>query len=603
MLGLMLYSAAEQRATPVAEAQVEALLVRNLLGLGVVGLIVLAAAWWVANKFVMQPVDALVRATERLRGGDLSARSGLPRSSSELSRLAEAFDEMANSLQTRSTQVREAEAKYRALVEQSLAGVYIIADDRFVYFNEAGAQIFGYSVDEIAGRLGPMDLVHPDDRSLVASDIRARIEGQTEFARHTFRGLRKDGGIVHCESFGRRVTYGGKPAIMGTLIDVTERRRAEEQALRQVQRLSALRTIDVAITASLDLRVTLSVLLDQVTMQLQVDAAAVLLLDPRTQAMSFAAGRGLRGDVIAGVRVKVGEGDAGRAALERRTVSVPELGAPGQETPRTKALRGEGFVAYFATPLVAKGQVKGVLEVFHRARIEPNQEWLGFLEALAGQAAIAVDNAWLFADLQRANVDLVLAYDSTLEGWSRALDLRDRETEGHTLRVMEKTLQLARAMGLSDDELVHVRRGALLHDIGKMAIPDSILLKPGPLSDDEWVIMRKHPVHAYELLSPIPYLRMALDIPYCHHEKWDGTGYPRGLKGEQIPKAARIFAVVDVWDALRSDRPYRRALTEGAVREHIASLSGTHFEAKVAELFLRMSPTPEEQSAMEGAHR
>lgn len=186
------------------------------------------------------------------------------------------------------------------------------------------------------------------------------------------------------------------------------------------------------------------------------------------------------------------------------------------------------------------------------------------------------------------NTELVLAYDTTLAGWSKALDMRDKKTEGHTLRVTEITLRLARIMGMKEDELVHVRRGALLHDIGKMGIPDSVLLKPGLLNNEEWEIMRKHPVYAYELLSPIAYLRPALDIPYCHHERWDGTGYPRGLKREDIPLAARVFAVVDVWDALRSDRPYRPAWPEEKVREYLRSQAGTLLDPKVVEVFLRM---------------
>ena len=162
-----------------------------------------------------------------------------------------------------------------------------------------------------------------------------------------------------------------------------------------------------------------------------------------------------------------------------------------------------------------------------------------------------------------------MAYDETIEGWSRAMDLRDKETEGHTQRVTELTLRLANSMGFGAEELVHIRRGTLLHDIGKMGVPDDILRKPGPLTDEEWVIMRRHPQLAYDMLAPIFYLRPATDIPYCHHEKWDGTGYPRGLKGEQIPLAARIFALVDVWDALCSDRPYRKAWPADRVRSYI----------------------------------
>jgi PAS domain S-box-containing protein len=192
-------------------------------------------------------------------------------------------------------------------------------------------------------------------------------------------------------------------------------------------------------------------------------------------------------------------------------------------------------------------------------------------------------------ELQRAHLELAQAYETTLEGWSHALDLRDKETEGHTQRVTEMTLCLARAIGLSEAELVQVRRGALLHDIGKMGIPDSILLKPGPLSEEEWEVMRKHPSYAHDLLEPIGYLHEALAIPYCHHEKWDGTGYPRGLKGEQIPLAARLFAVVDVWDALRSDRPYRAGWPEEQVREHIRSLAGTHFDPEVVRVFLTLT--------------
>jgi response regulator RpfG family c-di-GMP phosphodiesterase len=194
---------------------------------------------------------------------------------------------------------------------------------------------------------------------------------------------------------------------------------------------------------------------------------------------------------------------------------------------------------------------------------------------------------------QTAVLELASAYEATLEGWARALDLRDRETEGHSRRVTELTVRLARAMGVSDAECVHIRRGALLHDIGKMGIPDGILLKPSRLTPEEWEIMSRHPTYARELLEPIEYLRPALDIPYCHHEKWDGTGYPRGLKGSEIPRAARMFAAVDIWDAVRSDRPYRPAWPEERARQHIASLAGTHLDPVVVRLFLGLLDTPE----------
>ncbi|MEI6181650.1 MAG: HD domain-containing phosphohydrolase [Chloroflexales bacterium] len=272
----------------------------------------------------------------------------------------------------------------------------------------------------------------------------------------------------------------------------------------------------------------------------------------------------------------------------RQQMVVGNLDEPlGLELSATLIAR-EGFHAYVATPLEAQGQILGVLELFHRTPLLPDREWLDYLDALAGRAAVAVANAELFEHLQRSHSDLAHAYDTTLEGWSRALDLRDKETEGHSQRVTTLTVRLAYAMGLSEEEIVHIRRGALLHDIGKMGIPDAILLKPGPLSDDEWTIMRLHPVYSYELLAPIAYLRQTLDIPFSHHEKWDGSGYPQGLVGTQIPLAARMFAVVDVWDALRSDRPYRAAWSPEAVRAYIVAQSGRHFDPAVVAVFLQL---------------
>lgn len=191
-------------------------------------------------------------------------------------------------------------------------------------------------------------------------------------------------------------------------------------------------------------------------------------------------------------------------------------------------------------------------------------------------------------EMESLHREVVAAYDKTIEGWSRALDLRDKETEGHTKRVSEKTLQLAEAVGLDEEALLQIKRGALLHDVGKLGIPDSILLKPEPLTEAEWDVMRQHPVYAYEWLSAIDYLRHALEIPYCHHEKWDGTGYPRGLRGEEIPLAARLFAVVDVWDALTSDRPYRKPVSDENAWKYIIEQSGKHFDPRAVEAFAKV---------------
>ncbi len=317
-----------------------------------------------------------------------------------------------------------------------------------------------------------------------------------------------------------------------------------------------------------------------------VDAADVLLFNPRSRTLEFVAGRGFHSKAIEHARQSLGEGYAGRAAQDRHIVHIPDLVKEHDHFLRKMLLSGENFASYHGVPLIAKGQVVGVLEVFHRTRLVRDEEWINFLKALAAQAAIAIDNVTLFDNLQRSNTELFQAYDATIEGWARALELRDNETEGHTQRVAVLTVKLAHLFGLSDMELVQVRWGALLHDIGKMGIPDEILLKHDALTEPEWGVMKKHTVFAYEMLSPIRYLRSALDIPYAHHEKWDGTGYPLGLKGEQIPLVARIFAVVDVWDALRSDRLYRTSWSVEKVRKHLRSLAGTHFDPHVLKVCL-----------------
>jgi putative two-component system response regulator len=189
-------------------------------------------------------------------------------------------------------------------------------------------------------------------------------------------------------------------------------------------------------------------------------------------------------------------------------------------------------------------------------------------------------------ELEVSHQALRKAYDVTIAGWARAMDYRDHETEGHSQRVCDLTIGLARFMNFPEAEIVHIGRGALLHDMGKLAIPDAILLKPGKLTESEWMIMRQHPTYAYEMLQPIEYLRPALDIPYCHHERWNGSGYPRGLRETQIPHAARVFAIVDVWDAMFSERPYQKAQTLEYAIHYLQTQSGQHFDPEVVEAFL-----------------
>jgi putative nucleotidyltransferase with HDIG domain len=330
----------------------------------------------------------------------------------------------------------------------------------------------------------------------------------------------------------------------------------------------------------MDVRMTLGLLTQRVQERLAADRVEILLFNPRMQTLGFLVGSDALSRTVSRTEQRLSEGWAGQVVRERRMIALP-------------ATQSKEFASYYGFPLIAKGYIKGVLEIYFRVAHALDREWIDFAEAVAAQAAIAIDNGELFTNLQRANYELTLSYDATIEGWSRALDLRDKETEGHTQRVTELAERLARQLGMRDADLVHVRRGALLHDIGKMGVPDAILHKPAVLDDAEWEIMRTHPTLARDLLEPIAYLRPALDIPYCHHEKWDGTGYPRGLKGEEIPLAARLFAVVDVWDALTSERPYRPAWSKEQARAYIQEQAGKHFDPRVVEAFLRMQSESE----------
>lgn len=478
--------------------------------------------------------------------------------------------------------VRVGEATLRDILHGMLEGFQLLGHDwRFLFVNDVVCEHGRRTREELVG-CTIMDVYPGIDETPMFAALRRCMEER--------RAQRLENEFTYPDGTTRWFDLSIQPAPEGIFVlstDVTERKEAELSVARQVQQLQALRSIDLAILGSHDLSLMLNVVVSESIRALGVVAARVLLLPPRSSMLVTSVQQGFLGSVAPSPNVRLGAGMAGRAAALRRTIVVPDL-RESRDAEGSLAFESGAFITGGATPLIAKGEVRGVLEVYGRERLTPGRDWLDFLEALAGQAAIAIESAAAFEDLQAVNTDLRLAQEATIEGWSRAMDLRDHETEGHTLRVTDMTLQLARAAGTSEPELVHVRRGALLHDIGKLGVPDHVLFKPGPLTDDEWALMRKHPDYAYEMLLPISYLRPALDIPYCHHERWDGSGYPRGLRGEAIPRAARLFAVVDVWDALRSDRPYRGAWPEERVLDHIRSRAGSDFDPEAVEMFLEV---------------
>jgi PAS domain S-box-containing protein/putative nucleotidyltransferase with HDIG domain len=471
-------------------------------------------------------------------------------------------------------------------------GQAVIATDAagtVTYMNRAAENLYGWRAEEIRGHT-ILDITVPQVSQTQAKEIMSHLSRGDSWSGE-FLVQHRDGRVFPAEVHDSPV-FNNKNVLIGVIgvsSDITERKQAEKKIRRQIDYLTALQDIDRTIASTFDMYQSLNALIAKARSLLAMDAAAVLLINDSMNAFEFAVGSGFRTDTARGSMVKSDETHAGMVAFEHHIVKIPGLKSEADAAFMTGYLKGEKFAGYYGVPLVIKGRVIGVFEVFQRSLIKRDQEWLDFLNALAGQAAIAINTARLFESLQQSNSELTQAYNATIEGWSRALDLRDKETEGHSLRVTEMTVELARAFGLSDTELVQVRWGSLLHDIGKMGIPDGILLKPSALTDEEWVLMKKHPTFAYEMLSPIHYLRLALDIPYCHHEKWDGSGYPRGLTGEQIPLTARIFAVVDVWDALTSDRPYRPAWTEEETLEYIRTSAGAHFDPQVVAAFIQVN--------------
>jgi PAS domain S-box-containing protein/putative nucleotidyltransferase with HDIG domain len=487
------------------------------------------------------------------------------------------------------------EEDHGLLIQNLPVGVIVHApDSRIALFNPEAMQLLGMSSGQILGKEARdpgWHLVREDGTPMPVNEFPAnQVIATGQVLKNFVMGIAPgtDGeyrwGVVN--AYPELDSNGLLRQVVVMFTDVSDIKCAEERIQQHLEHLTALVEIDRAINFSFDLNLSLTTLLTHVIVQLGVDAADVLLFNSPTRTLEYVAGRGFHSKAIEHALQPLGEGYAGRAAQERSLVHIPDLAKEHDNFLAKILLAGEEFVSYYGVPLIAKGEVMGVLEVFHRSRLVHDEEWLDFLNALAAQAAIAIENVTLFDNLQRSNTELFQAYDATIEGWSRALELRDNETEGHTQRAADLTVKLARLLGLGDAELVQVRWGALLHDIGKMAVPDEILLKHDTLTEAEWVVMKKHPVFAFEMLSPIRYLRAALDIPYAHHEKWDGTGYPLGLKREQIPLAARIFAVADVWDALRDDRLYRTSWSVEKVREHLRSLAGTHFDPHVVTVCL-----------------
>ncbi|MEE8349048.1 MAG: PAS domain S-box protein [Acidobacteriota bacterium] len=485
--------------------------------------------------------------------------------------------------------IQESADYFRSLVDNTNDVLIVIDRDGTVQFASPSVEgMLGYRGDELVD-VGFLEKVHPEDLPTF-SKILEEVQERPEATKSSdFRVLGKEDSWVSLKGTVRSLLE--EPAVSGiaiTLRDDGGQRKMEQGFQNQLDSLNVMHAIDLATSSSLDLRVAMKVVLEQITSSLKVDASCVLLFNPNTRILKPFASRGFRSIAATRSQAVLGEGLAGKTALERKLIRISNLAESKEQFSRAELFSEEEFVTYYGVPLVARGELKGVLELFNRSALPPDSNWSDFLTAVASQTAIAIDNADLVTRLQRENTDLGFAYDMMLEKVAEALDQRERMPRGHCRRVSEMTVLLGNAMGVPEVELAHLRRGALLHDLGKLRIPEKLLLKPSALTDEEWEIMCQHPNYAHQLISSVPHLRRAVDIPYSHHEKWDGSGYPQGLKGDEIPLSARVFAVVEAWDVLAVDRPYREAWPRTKILGHLNSQSGSDFDPEAVARLLEL---------------
>lgn len=360
---------------------------------------------------------------------------------------------------------------------------------------------------------------------------------------------------------------------------------------RMLRKMERLMEINITLNSTLQLKQVLDLIIAKAVEMLECEAGSILLYNREKDCLYFSASTSADSKALAQIPVPLSDSLAGTIFSKNTPLVVNNVDKDIRHNSSVAAQVHFRTHSLLGVPMRIQDRMTGVLEALNKKQGTFTKEDVKILTAIASQAAVAIENAQLIQALQES-------YESTLEGWAAALDLRDKETEGHSQRVTLLAMELARATGMSKEDLTHLRQGALLHDIGKMGIPDRILHKHGPLSKREKDIMHRHPDIAYHMLYPIAYLRCALDIPYCHHEKWDGSGYPRGLKGEEIPLAARIFTIVDVWDALRSDRPYRKAWSVKKTIAYIQKQSGIFFDPRLVKCFVEVIPSISKQNGL-----
>ncbi len=353
---------------------------------------------------------------------------------------------------------------------------------------------------------------------------------------------------------------------------------------RMLEKMERLMEINITLNSTLQLSQVLDLIIAKAVEMLECEAGSIMLYDREKGHLCFSASTTADSQALAGIPIPLTDSLAGTIFSKNIPLVVSNVDKDVRHNSSVDLQTNFQTRSLLGVPMRIQHRTIGVLEALNKHEGRFTEEDVKILTAIASQAAVAIENAQLIQALQES-------YESTLEGWAAALDLRDKETEGHSQRVTLLAVRLAGKVGMSNEAIACLRQGALLHDIGKMGIPDRILHKHGPLSDREKRVMQRHTTNAYTMLHQIAYLRSALDIPYCHHEKWDGSGYPRGLKGEEIPLAARIFSIIDVWDALRSDRPYRKAWSAKRTTAYIERQAGKTFDPRLVKVFVKAIPS------------
>ncbi len=481
--------------------------------------------------------------------------------------------------------------EYRTRTALSNLGevVFLIDPRTFAikYCNMAVENIFGYSPIELIEQNASILFIDEPHFIQYAEVARRELE-ESGYFEIEMQMKRKDGRIIDTQQIITALPRNGnrEDGIIAITRDITERKILENKREQLVTQLRSLRRIDQIIISFASLEMGQQQIVQEAINNLDVDAAALLTLNESENRLAIGAYLGFSNSRMSDVEIRLGEGLAGTCALERRSLNLADLHLSDIQFTRQDLAAAENFHGYACSPMIGKGKVIGVLEVYRREGKALSRSQAEFLDTLAEQAALVIDSLSTYRNLMTTSDKLRLAYDANIEGWSRALDYRDNETFDHTLRVTSITVALAEHMDFPTPHIPYIRWGSLLHDIGKIGVPDRILFKPGKLNAEEWEIMKKHPEIARDLLTPINFLQPAIDIPYCHQERWDGSGYPRGLTGEEIPLEARIFSVVDVWDALRSNRPYREQWSEEKTLDYLREVSGILLDPEVVDTFI-----------------